>query len=215
MKPNETDEKERCSLSALSRARGGGAAKPARRRRITPMNEAIEDPFELLGIEPAFDVDIAAIRGVVRRRVAACHPDRMGDPLQQADAVRESARLNAARAQLEDDESRANALLTRLGGPSAEEDTSLPQEFLEHMLAVRMEMEQAIASGDSAEQARVGTWAAEERARLCASVTSLFERLQGGEDVGAEIRRELNVWRYIERMIKQLDDPATGAGSSA
>ena len=179
------------------------------------MNEETDDPFELLGIEATFTVDIAAIRMVVRRRVAACHPDRVTDPFSQSEAVRECARLNAARVRLEDDESRANALLARLGGPSAEEDSSLPPGFLEQMLEVRMELEEAIASEDDAERTRVGAWAAQERKRLTGSVTSLFERMQFGEDVGPAIRRELNVWRYIERMIHQLDDPASVAGDNA
>lgn len=178
------------------------------------MNEATEDPFDLLGIEPAFEVDIAHVRNVVRRRVAACHPDRVVDPLQQDEAVRECARLNAARAQLEDDEIRANLLLVRLGGPSAEADSSLPADFLQHMLGVRMEMEQAIASGDRVEQARMHTWAREEKARLRATVALLFGRLERGEDLGTELRRELNVWRYIERMIEQLQEEAPEIGGA-
>ena len=176
------------------------------------MNEATEDPFDLLGIEPAFDVDIAHVRSVVRRRIAACHPDRVVDPLQQEEALRESARLNAARAQLEDDEKRANLLLSRLGGPSAEDDQSLPENFLPQMMQVRMEMEEALASGDAEAQARTRDWMRDERTRLWNAVAELFRRLQEGEDVGSQLRCELNVWRYIERMIEQFPAEVPDAG---
>lgn len=175
------------------------------------MNEASEDPYELLGIDPAFTIDKANLRATVRRRVAASHPDRVTDPVQQAEAVRESARVNAAGAVLEDDELRANALLARLGGPSADEDKSLPESFLARMLEIRMDMEAVMATGDAEGRRRLEAWADAERTGLVESVASLFVRLQAGEAVGGELRQQLNVWRYIERMIEQLDDPDPGA----
>ena len=176
------------------------------------MSETTEDPFDLLEIEPAFDIDLPQVRTVVRRRVAACHPDRFQDPEQQAEAMRQSARLNAAWAAIEDEEVRANALLARLGGPSASADKSLPPDFLQSMLAVRMDMEEALASGDPAERSRVSSWAEDERTRLRESVAALFVRYQAGEDMGTAIRAELNVWRYIERMIEQLGEQSPGSG---
>lgn len=180
---------------------------PRRDRRIPVMPKESEDPFDLLGIEPAFELDVASLRSVVRRRIAVHHPDRITDPIAQADAVREVARLNQAWAVIENEELRANHLLERMGGPSASEDRSLPPAFLQQMLEVREDMEQALASADPQQRARVEAWASSERARLRSSVADLFIRFGGGEDLGGEIRLQLNEWRYIERMIEQLNPP--------
>jgi curved DNA-binding protein CbpA len=169
------------------------------------MPDPDDDPFELLGLPPTFELDAESLRRTVRRRIAARHPDRISDPLLRDEAERDVARLNAARTLLEDDERRANLLLDRLGGPSAADDRSLPPTFLIEILQVREDMEQALAGGDPAERTRVESWARSERTRLKSSVGDLLSRMADGESLGAEIRTELNVWRYIERMIEQLD----------
>ena len=118
------------------------------------------------------------------------------------------------RARQEEEQRQNQALLDRLGGPSAAEDRSLPPTFLMEILEVREDMEQALAGGDPAERTRVESWARSERARLKSSVGDLLSRMADGEPLGAEVRTELNVWRYIERMIDQLDpnglDPFAG-----
>ena len=181
------------------------------------MPDPDDDPFELLGLPPTFELDAESLRRTVRRRIAARHPDRISDPLLRDEAERDVARLNAARTLLENDERRANLLLDRLGGPSAADDRSLPPTFLIEILQVREDMEQALAGGDPEERARVESWALSERTRLKTSVGALLSRMTDGdpkdlETLGATVRTELNVWRYIERMIEQLH-PAPGSSS--
>ena len=112
------------------------------------------------------------------------------------------------------DEARANLLLRKLGGPAPDQDRSLPPTFLMEILEVREDMESALDGGDPAERARVEAWAHSERTRLRDEVGALFARLAEGDPVGEDIRLQLNVWRYIERMIDQLDpnglDPFAG-----
>ena len=195
-----------------------GAVPRPRARRINTMPEPQDDPFDVIGIEPTFDLDVDALKKTLRRRIASNHPDRASDPIAREEAVRLVARLNEARTLLEDDERRANLALIRLGGASASDDRSLPPTFLMEILEVREDMERALASNDADERARVQAWADNERARLHELVRSLFERLQGGDDCASEIRLQLNVWRYIERMIDQLHpeglDPFAGPGDS-
>ena len=178
------------------------------------MNDPADDPFELLGLPPAFELDAESLRRTVRRRIARLHPDRVTDPVEREHAVRMVARLNEALVILQDDERRANVLLSRLGGAAASEDRSLPPAFLMEILEIREDMEQAVASGEPAERTRVENWANSERERLRADVAKLFGRLSDGDDCASEIRLQLNVWRYIERMIEQLDpeglDPFAG-----
>ena len=164
-----------------------------------------DDPFELFGIAPSFQLDADALRRDARKRIARQHPDRLDDPVERDEAVGRIAALNEALSLLLDDERRANILLHRLGGPSAEQDPSLPPAFLMEILEVREDMEAALSGGDPAERERVEGWARSERSRLHDEVGALFARLADGEPVGSEIRLQLNVWRYIERMIEQLD----------
>jgi DnaJ-domain-containing protein 1 len=133
------------------------------------------------------------------------HPDLGGE-----DGAQDSAALNDARATLADPERRANALLALLGGPTKEEDNALPDGFLMDMMEVREELEAAHASSDAGETARLGAWADEQRADYIARVSGLFGQLgatPSRDELGA-IRRQLNAWRYIERMLEQIDPDA-------
>jgi molecular chaperone HscB len=144
------------------------------------------------------------------------------DPLAEADAARRAAELNDARAELGNPERRAGVLLHLLGGPRPDEDRSLPDGFLLEMMDVRQELDAAQAAQDAAELERLRAWAASRRAAHMMSLSSKFRRLGdlesgspergraamapslgAGEDLLRDIRRELNAWRYIERMIDQ------------
>lgn len=181
---------------------------------LTPNNPRMKtaDPFALLGLARSFAIDAKQVQRAYLKRVSSLHPDRETDPIRQAEVAREAAAVNDARRTLLDDEARANTLLDLLGGPAKEDDKSLPDGFLMEMMEVREDMEQAIASGEEAERARVMDWAAEQRAGHIARLTPLFASAaeQPTDEVLAEIRRELNAWRYIERMIEQLDPAYDG-----
>ncbi len=167
-----------------------------------------DDPFTLLGLPRAFDLDQRALQVAYLRRSAALHPDRFIDPIEREEAQRTAAALNDARAILADDEQRANLVLALCGGPTKEQDKSLPDGFLMEMMDIRQEMEAALAGDDPAERSRIEQWASERRRQHIDAVRSMFQRL--GEhprpDALAAVRRELNAWRYIERMIEQLRD---------
>ncbi len=204
------------------------------------------DPFDTLGFEPRFDLDPAEIQRAYLQRAAACHPDLVGsgggssgggDPAKQAEAARRSATLNAAKATLLDPESRARALLERLGGGDGGvgggggDASELPDGFLLEIMETRMAVEEAAASGDAEELARWRDWVAAERERYIERLGGLFAAVEEMEEMReieetnevvemddvltteeasappehlAEIRRQLNAWRYIERMLEQI-----------
>ncbi len=166
------------------------------------------DPFTLLGITPGFDLDRASIDRAYRARAVSTHPD-LADA-NAVDAAGASARLNDARATLADPERRANALLAVLGGPASTDDRSLPDGFLLEMMEVRQDAEAACVTREG--HAEWERWAAERRDASIEEVQGLFSRaLSEGprSPVLADIRRALNAWRYIERMIEQLDPDHT------
>jgi molecular chaperone HscB len=158
------------------------------------------DPFDLLGLPPVFDLDAPALQRAYLQRSAAIHPDLAA---QDAEAARQAAALNQAKRMLDDPERRANALLARLGGPGKERDRSLPPGFLIEIMETREEIESARL--DPAARTRWEHWGAERRAAYAARVSGLFASAGSNPAVLRAIRTELNAWRYIERLIEQLD----------
>lgn len=161
---------------------------------------AHDDPFAILGLEPTFDLDPAEVERSYLSRVASGHPDLGGDGPEAGD---DTARLNHARRTLLDPEARASALLTHLGHPAG--DVSLPEGFLLEIMDARMEYEQAAAEGDRHQLEHWQRWARERRHEAIGQVAGLFRRHRatGEPEVLGEIKRTLNAWRYIERMIEQ------------
>ena len=168
------------------------------------------DPFDVLNLPGTFDLSREAIERAYLTASRRLHPDLAGsDPDIQASAQARTAALNDAATTLRDPERRANALLHRLGGPSKEGDKSLPPGFLQDILEVRMEIEEA--RGDPIATEKWEQWARSERqeqARLCSTlfteVATATDPMPRAQSLAA-IRLQLNAWRYIERLIEQLD----------
>ncbi|HVZ94398.1 MAG TPA: hypothetical protein VG797_07805 [Phycisphaerales bacterium] len=173
-----------------------------------------DNPFAILGLAPSFDLSTETIRRAWLRRSSTLHPDRTGSGAAAAggshETASESAKLNDARRILDNAERRADALLNLLGGPRKEQEKSLPDGFLQDILGTRMEIEEAIrdkgASG-AAERAKWDDWARNERRRFTEEVSSMFRGAGPAPDETTRraIRTKLNAWRYIERLIEQLD----------
>jgi hypothetical protein len=158
-----------------------------------------DDPFETLGLPPRFDLDPTTIERAWLEKMATAHPDIAGSAGSDT-----ASRINRAKGCIENAESRANVLLQHLGGPSAEDNNALPDGFLMDIFAVREDMEQRLAQdGDEARQ-QLREWASARRAEHEAVVRELFAT-KGIHSVLTRIREQLNVWRYTERMIEQLD----------
>lgn len=163
---------------------------------------SVDDPFAILGLPLSFDVDPARIQRAYLAKANAVHPDVAGDD--DAAAV-QAAWLNRAKSTLLNPESRARAMLARLDG-SASSDATLPAGFLAEMLETREEIDAAVTSGDASARARWQAWAQQRRAGHIDRLKPLFQQAFGGDAaVIKDIRLELNAWRYIERLIEQLD----------
>jgi molecular chaperone HscB len=162
------------------------------------------DPFDTLGLEPRFDLDPRDIDRAYLIRSAALHPDRAGPG---PETLNLAAELNAAKRTLSDPESRADALLRRLGGPTREQERSLPPGFLMEIMEIRQQIEAASGPGAADQTAKWEAWADDRRAELIRSITAQFASLTQRPDPGAlrSIRVELNVWRYIERLNEQFE----------
>ena len=160
-----------------------------------------EDPFDLLGLPARYEIDPAELDRHYLDRAGAL------DPASAGDAGTTWATLNDARSALADPEKRANLLLARLGGPRPDEEKSLPPAFLADMMEVRENVEAALATGLPADRDLWRTWAAKRRRELIAQLTADFASLppHPGPAPLRQIRITLNSWRYIERLVEQLE----------
>jgi molecular chaperone HscB len=168
----------------------------------------MSDPFDILGLPASFQMEQADLDRAFLAHSARLHPDlARADP----DAARQMAALNHARRTLADPERRADALLMRLRGPPRERERGLPDGFLIEMMEVREEVESAMRAPDEGERAAARrkweSWGEERRRRAIEEVASMFERLEGppSPEPLRQIRIRLNAWRYIERLLEQLD----------
>jgi hypothetical protein len=171
---------------------------------MPPGSSSESTPFSRLGLTPSFDLEPGAVERAFLRRIALVHPDHAGDAEPEgADPV---ATLTADRDVLLDPERRAGLLLSLLGGPAASQDHALPDGFLFEIMEIRQAMEEELAAEPAAARAKWQAWAMERRKEHVETLKPLFTRAAAGEsNLLGEIRRTLNAWRYVERMIEQLD----------
>jgi molecular chaperone HscB len=161
----------------------------------------MDHPFAVLGLPLRYDIDREAVERAYLSRAAQIHPDLAGD---EDEVAVSAAALNRAKRVLLNDELRADALLTALGGPAKEQDKSLPPGFLMEIMETREAVESAISAGSVGEREKWQRWAAGERARYRSVVSGLFQLGTDAANLRA-IRVQLNAWRYVERLIEQLD----------
>lgn len=166
-----------------------------------------DDPFATLGLPRTLSISSEQIQRAYLQRMAAAHPDAGSHPgdAEDDDASVIAARLNDARRTLAHPERRAIALYTlqsldagQASDPKA--DAALPPGFLMEIMSTREEIEAAVADQDPERIETWRTWALAQRADYLKAVADL---LDARDFAGA--KRQLNAWRYIERLIEQLD----------
>lgn len=161
------------------------------------------DPFDILGLPARFDLSEAEINQAYLTRANRSHPD----VAKTVEAEEEAAKLNSAAGTLKDPEQRANALLSRLGGPSKDQDRSLPAGFLAEMMELRDTIDSELRSDAHAARSRWRSWSSARRAEYAEQVTRMFASLPLNDNKTnlRDIRAVLNSWRYIERLAEQLE----------
>lgn len=166
----------------------------------------MQDPFDLLGIDPTFALDRQDLEDRFLAASARCHPDRFTDPLDQADAADRMSQLTEAHRVLRDDEQRARALLAiRQGGStgSGGDDQALPPDLLMEMMEVREALDDAVSLDDQDAIEKHRVWAHEKQADYLTSIAKLFEEAPSDTNAAA-IQLQLNGLRYIVRMLEQM-----------
>lgn len=156
----------------------------------------MENAFDILGLPRKFDLSGAEIAAAYRRAILQAHPDLETDSDSEA-----AAKLNFAKRTLEHPLRRAEHLCDIVHGATIGREPALPGDFLMEMMEIRETAESEIsAQGDSART----TWRSWADRRRNSAIQEMAAAFQSGADQHS-IRALLSRWRYLERMIEQLD----------
>jgi molecular chaperone HscB len=172
-------------------------------------------PFEALGLEPAYALDLTAVRKRLLALSRALHPDvhaRAGEGTRRL-AEDNTAALNAAFQVLADDARRADWLVRSRGGPREEEERSMPRLFLEDVLEWNEAIDEARSAEPDSSARRALAPLAErlrsERARGLAAIAAALTPLPAsGSPVLRGVRQQLNALRYLDRALREIDELA-------
>jgi molecular chaperone HscB len=166
------------------------------------------DAFDVLGLEPAFDLDAKALEQRYRDLQRALHPDRFA----QASASERRASLsravsvNDAYRALRDELKRAELVFVRLGGDVSERsqqpaDPTLLMEVME----LREQLGEAKAGRDVARRERLTEEVRGKQQAAQAALRASFDKLRAGEASSREdAARALSRLRYYRRFLDEV-----------
>jgi molecular chaperone HscB len=141
------------------------------------------------------------------------HPDFYGnaDALVRDRAQRNTAELNAAFEILDDDFHRADWLVKSLGGPTEKDERQMPAAFLAEVLEWNETIEEARhAEPNSPEREALDELEGELRGEREDVMTEIEAKLDPLPEMHApllaEVRRNLNAIRYIDRSLREITE---------
>ena len=155
------------------------------------------DPFVVLGIPPAMDLDEGELERRYIELSRACHPDHQGaaSPAQQVEALQRSAKLNDAYRKVIDPWQRAAALLN-LRDPSVLERT---KQLCPIFLAEAMELTEEVTEADDDQAAQL---AARVERLVAEDLRSVTDKIEGEDWEGAAT--QLHQSRYHRKALEDL-----------
>jgi molecular chaperone HscB len=160
--------------------------------------------FELLGLDPTYDLDAGALRQRYLAVSRGVHPDQHGGGGATL-SLRLSAQLNEAHRVLTDPVLRAEYLLELHGGKSAAEDKQVPQDVLSQTLLLREEIADAKTAGHQDTLDACARQVHTAHDTVVARVAKLARALPGDEPLRNDLRSALNTVKYYQRLLKELD----------
>ena len=169
--------------------------------------------FDRLGLSTRYDISPQELD---RRYLAwsrELHPDfyQTRSPEEQAMSLKLSAALNDAYATLKDPVRRAEYLLYLFEGPTAAEHRAMPEGFLEEILDLRMEINEAKEEGrlDDPSVQDLRHRLKTERNEEMAQIANLFREIEASSEspstsMLATIREQLNTVKYRDGLLRDL-----------
>jgi len=159
------------------------------------------EPFALLGLAPAYEVDLGALEKAFFERSKELHPDRYASaPAAERVAALSKARaLNDAYQILKKPVPRAEYLLERAGVTIGTNERLAP-EFLMEILELREELAIARQAGRLSDVEKLQNAMKARRNATLATLPPLF----AAHDLPA-IKEQLIVLRYLDRYLEECD----------
>ena len=160
-----------------------------------------DDPFALLGLAPAYEVDLAALERAFFERSKLAHPDRVASaPAAERIAALTRARaLNDAYQLVKKPVARAEYLLAQ-AGVTIGDNERLDPTFLMEILDLREELAEARAAGQTAKVEQLAGVMKARRKTALDALPALF----AGHDF-ATIKDRLILLRYVDRYLEECD----------
>lgn len=165
------------------------------------------DPFETLGVDARFDLDLGALERRHRDLSKALHPDRyVGAPAAERRlALSRAIDVNEAFRALRDPLRRAEALLRRAGVAVGEEaERAVPQGLLMEMMEAREELSEASRAKDAARIRALGGQMEARRDQLLARLGQTIDAAQGDASRSRSALPLLSELRYIRRFLDEV-----------
>ncbi len=174
---------------------------------LNPLPPSMFTYFELFGIAPGYEIDLAELRRKYLGLSRSIHPDVAGrdSSKQRKQSLELSSGLNRAYETLRNPAARAEYLLRLAGGPSAAEDKSVSGELLGEVMMLREEIEEAAASADHAMLASIRGNVKQRQEEDLAGIARLCAH-EGWNDasIRTELRRRLNAIKYWNNLLDQI-----------
>ena len=172
------------------------------------------DYFSLMSLPRRFDLSAEEIRQRFLALNRHTHPDfHTEEPAEvQSLSLQISAAVNDAYRVLADPASRGSYLLELLGGPSAEEDKSVPDGFLPTMMMMQEEIADASGDDNAEELARIRDVLQTQHDGLMRRIEGLFVDYEQAvacdftrEELLKELRQQLNAVSYVKKLLSLAD----------
>jgi molecular chaperone HscB len=164
------------------------------------------DPFEVLGIEPRFDVDLGAVEKRVRDLSRVLHPDRHAGASagERRMSLGRAIDVNEAWRVVRDPIRRAEALLGRSGVSAAEQDTKADPGFLIDFMEQREALAEAKRRGDAREIERLASSVREKNAQAERTLSAGFAAAGGDRAPLAPLAEIVGELRYYRRFLDEV-----------
>jgi molecular chaperone HscB len=170
------------------------------------------NPFETLGIEPRFALDLSLVEKRYRDLAKVVHPDRhvAGSRLERQRALSKAVDINQAWQTVRDPIRRAEALLHLRGVALGEENArKASPELLMDIMELREELADAKATKDTARMDELRDRVQVRERKLLDTLGELFDQQPSDNaDNNVEVletcQRNLNEMRYVRRFLEEV-----------
>jgi molecular chaperone HscB len=170
--------------------------------------------YDVFGLEPTYEVCVPELERQYRELSMRLHPDRFAqaEPRERRMSLEQTSALNEGIKVLRDPFRRAFYLL-RLRGMDLESDDAsarfrMPPEFLEEMLELREELEEARERGDLGRVAQLAERVGKERKQSLSEALGALRTMEGSPGDEAARQKAAHTLGHVRYLSRFLDEVA-------